>query len=43
VVLEAKEQLLCHQHPDKIKARASVINVKKIIRQRNLALRLTRQ
>jgi hypothetical protein len=28
VVLEAKEQLLCHQHPDMIKAKASVTNAK---------------
>jgi hypothetical protein len=43
VVLEAKEQLLCHQHPDMIKARAIVTNAEKILMQRNPALRPTRQ
>jgi hypothetical protein len=42
-VLEAKEKLLGHQHPDMIKARASVTNANKIRTQRNLAFRLTRQ
>jgi hypothetical protein len=41
--LEAKEKLLGHQHPDMIKARASVTNANKIRTQRNLAFRLTRQ
>jgi hypothetical protein len=42
-VLEAKEKLLGHQIPDIINARASVKNAKKILRQRNLALRPTRK
>jgi hypothetical protein len=42
-VFEAEEQLLGRQHPDIIKARASVTNAKRILMQRNLALRLTRQ
>jgi hypothetical protein len=42
-VLEAKEKLLSHKNPDMIKARASVTNAEKILMQRNLALRPTRQ
>jgi hypothetical protein len=41
--LEAKKQLLGHRNPDMIKARASVKNAKKILKKRNLALRLIRQ
>jgi hypothetical protein len=42
-VLEAKEQLLGHQHLDMIEARASLTNVKKVLKKRNPALRQTRE
>jgi len=42
-VLEVKEQLLGLQHPDMIKARASVTDTKRILRQRDLAICLMRQ
>jgi hypothetical protein len=41
-VLEVKEQLLGRQHPSIIKARASVTDAKKILRQRDLAICIMR-
>jgi hypothetical protein len=42
-VLEVKEQLLGRQHPDMNKSRASVTDIKRILKKRNLAICLIRQ